>query len=260
MSGTVKFYQKFALFSIQEEQSSFSSTLAGFLLYPCFVWIFSKLWLGLNHNSSTLGITALFAYIGLTELLFMTSLREALMTGASADFSLSFVRPRSWPLYTSISIYSRTLYRRLLYLVIYVLILPLFTQDFDLSAHGALRFLLVLPLITLLDSLYSFALTCLQVRFYSIKNFRLLFGKLFLIFGGVLAPLSDLPAPWNKLFLNTPFADLYFQPCYFSIQGEFYQMSPSLWLVRITVQLACLLVLCGFLYRQARHHYHNFGG
>ena len=260
MSGTVKFYGKFALFSIQEEQSSLSSTIAGLILYPCFIWIFSKLWLGLNHNFSTLGTTALFAYIGLTEVLFMTSLRDALTTHASADFSLSFVRPRSWPLYTSISIYSRTLYRRLLYLLIYVLIVPLFTQDFALSAHGALRFLIVLPLITVLDSLYSFALTCLQIRFYSIKTFRLLFGKLFLIFGGVLAPLSDLPKPWNKLFLNTPFSDLIFQPCYFSIQGEFYQMSPLLWLIRIALQLACLLAICSFFYRHSRNHYHNFGG
>ncbi len=260
MNDTVKFYSKFALFSIQEEQSSLSSTIAGFILYPCFVWIFSKLWLGLNHNFSTLGGAALFAYIGLTEVLFLTSLRETLMTSASADFSLALVRPRFWPLYTSISIYARTLYRRLLYLLIYVLIVPLFTQDFTLSAQGALRFLLVLPIITVLDSLYSFALTSLQIRFFSIKSFRLLFGKLFLIFGGVLAPLSDLPAPWDKFFLNTPFSDLIFQPCYFSIRGEFYQMSAFLWLLRIAFQLACLLALCGFFYQNARKHYHNFGG
>ncbi len=260
MNGSLKFYRKFAWFSIQEEHSSLSSTIAGFILYPCFIWIFSKLWLGLNHNFSTLGQTVLFAYIGLTEILFLTSLRETLVTSASTDFSISFVRPRNWPLYTSVSIYARTLYRRLLYLAIYVLIMPLFTLNFALSAQSALRFLLVLPIITLLDSLYSFALTNLQIRFFSIKSFRLLFGKLFLIFGGVLAPLSDVPAPWDKIFLNTPFSDLIFQPCYFSIKGEFYQMPAILWVARILVQLACLLGLCAFFYRSARKHYHNFGG
>ena|GEM_PF-1970175 len=260
MNDSLKFYSKFAWFSIQEEQSSLSSTIAGFILYPCFIWIFSKLWLGLNHNFSTLGQTALFAYIGLTEILFLTTQREKLITNASADFSISFVRPRNWPLYISVSIYARTLYRRLLYLVIYVLIMPLFTMNFALSAQSALRFLLVLPIISLLDSLYSFVLTNLQIRLFSINSFRLLFGKLFLIFGGVLAPLSDLPAPWDKFFLNTPFSDMIFQPCYFSIQGQFYQMSATLWIVRITVQLACLLGLCALSYRSARKHYHNFGG
>jgi ABC-type uncharacterized transport system permease subunit len=260
MNESVKFYSKFAWFSIQEEQSSLSSIISGCILYPCFVWIFSKLWLGLNHNFSTLGQTALFAYIGLTEILFLTTLREAHTTRASSDFSISFVRPRNWSFYTSVWIYARTLYRRLLYLIIYVLIMPLFTLDFAVSSYSALRFLLVLPISTLLDSLYSFVLTCLQIRFYSIKSFRLLFGKLFLIFGGVLAPLSDLPAPWDKFFLNTPFSDLIFQSCYFSIQGEFYQMSGILWIFRISLQLVCLLGLCAFCYRNARKYYHNFGG
>jgi len=52
----------------------------------------------------------------------------------------------------------------------------------------------------------------------------MLFGKFFLIFGGVLAPLSDIPEPWSKIFLNNPFSDIVFQPCYFSIKGEFYQL------------------------------------
>lgn len=134
MSSAVKFYGKYALFSIQEEQSSLSSTIAGFILYPCFIWIFSKLWLGLNHNTSTLGVAALFAYIGLTEILFMTTLRAPLIDRGSADFSLSFIRPRQWPIYTSVSIFSRTFYRRVLFLLLYVAIMPLFTDNFFLSA------------------------------------------------------------------------------------------------------------------------------
>lgn len=138
--------------------------------------------------------------------------------------------------------------------------MPLFTDSFTVASHAALRFLMVLPLITVLDTLYSFLLTCIQVRFFTIKNFRLLFGKLFLIFGGVLAPLSDLPNPWGKLFLSTPFSDLIFQPCYFSIQGEFYQMTPSLWLIRIGTQMIALYVLGYLMYKNSRRRYHNFGG
>lgn len=260
MSSAVKFYGKFALFSIQEEQSSLSSTIAGFILYPCFIWIFSKLWLGLNQNTSTLGTVALFAYIGLTEILFMTTLRAPLIDRGSTDFALSFVRPRRWPIYTSISIFSRTFYRRVLFLLLYVIIMPLFTDNFLLSAHGSIRFLILLPLLTLIDTLYSFIFTCIQVQFYAVNTFRLLFGKLFLIFGGVLAPLSDLPTPWDKIFLNTPFSDIVFQPCYFSIRGEFYQISFSFWLIRISIQLACLLILSRIMYDYSRNRYHNFGG
>ena len=260
MKDCLKFYSKLALFSIKEEQSSLSGTLGGLLLYPCFIWIFSKLWLGLNHNATSLGIEPLFAYIGLTEILFMTTLREPLIERASSDFSLSFVRPRSWPMYTTISIYSRTLSRRLIYLLIYMIIMPFFIDNFSLSSVSALRFLLLLPLITILDTLYSFSLTSLQIRFYSTKNFRMLFGKLFLIFGGLLAPLSDIPEPWSKLFLNTPFSDLVFQPCYFSIKAEFYQITFFQWFARIILQLTCLLGLSVWMYSTSRHHYHNFGG
>jgi hypothetical protein len=260
MIQTLKFYGKLSAFSIKEEQSSLSATLAGLLLYPCFIWIFSKLWLGLNNNVSTLGTVALFAYIGLTEILFMTSLREPFIDRASSDFSLSFVRPRVWPLYTSISIYSRTLFRRVVYLLLYILIMPVFTDSFELSWRAAMRFILFLPLITILESMYSFLLTCVQIRFYSIKNFRMLFGKLFLIFGGVLAPLSDIPGRWQKIFINTPFSDLIFQPCYFSIKGEFYHLTLVQWLVRIGIQFACVYLLAHLVYKSSRQHYHNFGG
>jgi ABC-type polysaccharide/polyol phosphate export permease len=260
MKDSIKFYSKLALFSVREEQSSLSGTLGGLLLYPCFIWIFSKLWLGLNHNTTSLGIESLFAYIGLTEILFMTTLREPLIERASSDFSLSFVRPRSWPMYTTISIYSRTLSRRLLYLLIYIIIMPLFIDNFSLSSISAVRFLAFLPLITILDSLYSFLLTSLQIRFYSTKNFRMLFGKLFLIFGGVLAPLSDIPEPWSRLFLNTPFSDLVFQPCYFSVKGNFYQITFFQWFARIVLQLTCLIGLSAWMYQTSRQHYHNFGG
>ena len=260
MIQTIKFYSKLSLFSIREEQSSLSATLAGFMLYPAFIWIFSKLWLGLNNNISTLEPAELFAYIGLTEILFMTSLREPFIDRASSDFALSFVRPRLWPLYTSISIYSRTLFRRVIYLLIFVLILPLFTNNFELIWYSAIKFILFIPIVTVLESLYSFLLTCLQIRFYTIRNFRMLFGKLFLIFGGVLAPLSDLPSSWQTILLNTPFTDLIFQVSYFSIKGEFYQLTILQWLVRIFIQFVCVIVISYWFYKDSRQHYHNFGG
>ena len=260
MRNTAKFYAQFALFSLKEEFSSFSALLGGILLYPCFIWIFSKLWLGLNNNISTLSSDSLYLYIGLTEILFMTGLREPIIDKGSTDFSLSFIRPRSWPVYTSVSIYSKTLCRRLLYLIIFLFITPFFTGNLFFSILVAMRFLLFLPLITMLDILYSFLLTAIQIRFFTIKNFRMLIGKLFLIFGGVLAPLSDLSPFWQNIFIKTPFSDLIFQPCYFSIKGNFYNTTPLEWLFRILIQLGCLIGLSYWIYVCSRRHYHNYGG
>jgi hypothetical protein len=260
MFESLKFYGKLSLMSIREEFSSLSATLAGLILYPCFIWIFSKLWLGLNNDYSSLGHNHLFAYIGLTEILFMTVLREPLIDKACNDFSLSFVRPRSWFACTYLSIFSRTIFRRLVYLLIFILIIPIYIGEVGFVINSAFRFLLLLPLITFLDSFYSFIITCSQVRFFVVRNMRMLIGKLFLIFGGVLAPLSDLPEPWNKFFLNLPFSDFIFQPCYFAIQNEFYQMLPWQWLARISIQCLCLILVSVFVYNNSRQYYHNFGG
>ncbi len=260
MKQLLRFYFKLSTFSIKEEFSSLSTIIAGLILYPCFIWIFSKLWLGLNNNVSTFGTKALFAYIGLTEILFMTSLKESFIDKASSDFSLSFTRPRMWPFYISVSIYSRALFRRLVNLSIYILIIPLFIEEFALSWYAAMRFLILLPFITVLETVYSFLLTCLQIRFHSIRNFRMLFGKLFLIFGGVLAPLSDIPDRWQAIFINNPFSDLIFQPCYFSVKGEFYHLSIELWTLRLIIQFICISGLTFWIYNNSRQHYHNFGG
>ncbi len=260
MIQTLRFYSKLSVFSIKEEQSCLSANLAILLLYPCFIWIFSKLWLGLNHQTSSLGTAGLFTYIGLTEILFTTSLREPFIDKANSDFSLSFVRPRLWPLCTAVFVYSRTLFRRLIYLFLFVLIIPFYTDNFLLTWNAAWKFFLFLPLVTVFESLYSLFLTCFQIKLHSIKNFRMLFGKLFLIFGGVLAPLSDIPMPWKMAFINTPFSDLIFQPCYFCIKNEFYLLTFFQWSIRITIQLFVILLMVCLAYRNARRHYHNFGG
>lgn len=256
----LRFYCRLAIFAIHEEYSSLSTTLAGLVLYPAFVWIFAKLWLGLNASISTFTPDELFAYIGLTELLFMTSLREAFIDRANADFALSFTRPRSWTGCICTSIYSRTLFRRGIYLVIYAAMAPLFTNNLELIPTTILRFVCFLPLLTALETLYSLLLTCVQIRHHSIKTFRMLFGKFFLIFGGTLAPLSDIPLPWKTLFINTPFADLIFQPCYFAIHGTFFTLAPITWSLRILGQMTLLALLVATTYRQSRKYYHNFGG
>ena len=260
MNTTLNFFGRLAFFSLREEISSFSSILGGLLLYPCFIWIYSKLWLGLNDNFTTIGSESLFLYIGLTEILFMTSLREFLIDRTSSDFSLSFVRPRSWLLCSFVSIFTRTLIRRFFYLILFLTLMPIFSNNHALIFQSGFRFLLLVPFLTIFETLYSLLFVTLQIRFFSVKNFRMLFGKLFLIFGGVLAPLSDIPNKWSNVFLNTPFSDLIFQPCYFSLKGEFYLITPLEWFLRMIFQLVFLLALNICIYNASRRYYHNYGG
>jgi hypothetical protein len=253
--NAVKFYGRAAWFCLREEWSSIFVTFSSYLLYPVLVWIFSKLWLSLNHGTSSLGDSGLFAYIGLTEILFITALMPSAVDRSSSDFALSFIRPRSWLLFTFVCTYSKVLSKRLGLLVLFFLV-----QSMSMSIEITTRFLVFLPFITMIDVLYSLIMISMQIRVYAIRNFKRLFGKIFLIFGGVFTPFCDISEKWQSFFLSTPFSDLIFQPCYYSLKGSFYGISGSDWFLRISIQTTILIGLTHLVYQNSRKHYHNVGG
>lgn len=252
--SSVRLYWKVAWFSLREEWSSVLGAFSSYLLYPVFVWIFARLWLGLNHEMSCLTDEQLFAYIGLSEILFMTLLTTSFVDRAHSDFALSFIRPCSWLLFTFVSMCTKVLFKRAGLLLIFVVIQPIS------SKHIIPRFLLFLPLLIIIDVLYSLCITSLQIRVYAIRSFKRLFTKIFLVFGGVFTPFCDILERWQPFFLSTPFSDLIFQPCYYSVMGSFYQISASSWIARIFVQAITLTGLIALLYSNSRKYYHNFGG
>jgi len=90
--------------------------------------------------------------------------------------------------------------------------------------------------------------------------FTLPVSKVFLVLGGVFAPLADYAEPWRRILLALPPSDLFFQPASFCVTGSFHGMSPAQWVGRIGVQIAVLWVLNQAFHRHARKNHRGHGG
>ncbi|MBC7430236.1 MAG: hypothetical protein H7336_16600 [Bacteriovorax sp.] len=202
----------------------------------------------------------ILAYIGVTEILYMTFLRTGNVMAASGDFSISLARPRSWLATQYSSLYGKTLGARLVLTVLLFPILIAFGLEFHFSLTIVVRLMLFLIPLGIFQALYSLIFSSAHVR-YEVTNYLTLpFGKLFLIFGGVFAPISDFAEPAKKILLKLPPSDLFFQPAYFVIKGSFYQLSILEWSERMIVQLAALLILNILFFKSSRKHHQSFGG
>jgi hypothetical protein len=81
-----------------------------------------------------------------------------------------------------------------------------------------------------------------------------------LVLGGVWGPIADFSEPWRTALLLLPPSDLFFQPAYFCVKGEFYAMTPSMWFLR-TGFLAIVLGLVNHkFFRVARQRHQAYGG
>lgn len=260
MSRQAMFYGRVALFNMREEFSGLSNAIGILLLYPFFIWLMAQMWSRFSGTHGQFPIEDLYAYVGLTEVLQMTLLSMASLRDASGDFSLSLARPRSWPLTSLCAISGRTFATRLAYLGAFLVILPILTQGFAMPLRAAARFLMFLPVLTLIDGLLVLLLASAKIIFDKITYFRLPFTKLFMIFGGMIAPLSEMAEPWRGFFLSLPFSDLMFQPAYFALRGEFFELTTQAWCLRIALLIAILAALNAIVFNWARKHHNSFGG
>ena len=254
------FYIKNCTVGFLEEWSSLANAIAQCLLYPFFVWMFAKLWYSLNEAQSAFTLSELFIYLGLTEIIFLTTLRGPLVDEAVFGFETTLTKPRIWLLYVSSLIFGRQLGRRLVLLLIFLLLLPILSGNLRLSLISASRFLLILPLLCIIETIYSSIFVCLQICFFEIKYFRLAFTKIILVFGGVFTPLNELTYSWKKILINSPISDIVFQPCYYCLKGQFYQITTEYWLVRISIQIIISFILLQLLYLHTRWHFRCYGG
>lgn len=198
-------------------------------------------------------------YVGLTEIIFLTSLRGPLIDSAVIEFENAFIKPRAWLIYIGSLIFGRQFGRRLILLSVFLILLLLLTQKSHLVMVSAYRFFQVLPILCVVDVLYSVFFICIQVCFAEIKYFRLALTKIIMVFGGVFAPLSDVSSTWKPVLINNPLADIIFQPAYYALTGQFYHVSMLEWLGRIIIQISVLLVLLLMMYGASRKYYQCFG-
>lgn len=258
--ATWTFHLRNARFSFRESWTNLANGLVGFLLFPLFMFILAKMWEKFNGQLGHYTYKEMLAYIGATEILFLTFLRSGNIYQASSDFSLSLARPRSWLAMQFSALYGKTLGSRLVLTCLYFLLLLVFGVDFQEASQTLLRFILLLLPLGVLQALYSLLFSSAHVRWEMTNYLTLPFSKLFLIFGGVFAPVSDFSEPARTILLRMPTSDIFFQPGFFAIKGHFYQISSMEWFTRIGIQTLALVFLNIFFFKSSKRHHQSFGG
>ncbi len=260
VTGSLLFHGKHAWFNIKEQFSDLASGIVGFLLFPFLVWIVSKVWERFNSYQGNYTIREVTLYIGVAEILFMSFLRPSSISRATSDFSLSLARPRSWLAMSFSGIFGRCLGSRVVYLTIFLILIPLLGVPFPQVLGAAIRVTLLFPILGLVQGLIGLLFASAQVVWFETSYFVLPTSKMFLILGGVLGPLIDFSEPWKSRFMAVPSSDLFFQPAHFCVRGEFYGMTVGAWLLRIAVLSAALGIANLALYYYARRHHQSYGG
>jgi hypothetical protein len=257
---SLRFHFQHAWFNAREQFSDIPAGLVANALIPFFVWILSHIWQRFNGAQSQLTLSDVIIYIGFTELLFMTFLRVPSLTRASADFSISLARPRSW-LATSFSgLVGRSLGGRFFMLALLLPSFPFLGARWEHALHASFRLVLLLPWLAVVQGLFALLLSIAQVLWDQTKYFLMPIGKIFLVLGGVLGPIVDFSEPWRQVIINAPPSDLFFQPAYFCVTGAFYGMTVGEWLLRTALLAGLLFIVSIFSFRYARAQHQAFGG
>lgn len=257
---TWSFHARNALFAAREQFSDALSGIMSYALFPFFVWLMSAIWSHFNSYQGNFTLPEVLLYVGIGELLFMTVLRSAQIGRSSGDFSLTLARPRSWLAMQFSSQFGRILCNRLLYLAVFVAVMPLLGTGMTPTLAAAARFLLVIVPLSVAAALINLPFASCQVIWQEASYFSLPFSKIFLVLGGVVSPLNDFGQPWRDWLIRTPASDLFFQPAFFCIRGEFYGMSALEWSARTGATVGALLLLNIWLHALARKHHRGYGG
>lgn len=260
MNHSVRFHFKHAWFNILEQFSDLSSGIAGFLLFPFFIWLVSQLWQKFNSYQGNYTLQEVILYVGVTEVLFMTFLRPVSLSRASGDFSLSLARPRSWLITSFSGLFGRCLGSRLVFLAIFVMIMPLLGVNMRSVFTVSGRLLLLFPLLGILQGLVGLLFASAQVLWAETSYFVLPVSKVFLTLGGVFGPIIDFGEPGRSILLKLPPADVFFQPAHYCVKGEFFGMSILDWYTRIILMCLILGGVNLLFYRFARKYHQSYGG
>ncbi len=254
------FYVRYAWFNFKEQFSDLASGITGFLLFPFFIWLVGQLWKRFNAYQGNYTLEEVMLYVGVTEILFMTFLRSATFTRASGDFSLSLARPRSWFAMSFASLFGGCLGSRLVYLVIFLVMMPLMGVSWAATMETGLRLLLFLPVLGVFQALVGLTFASAQVLWAETVYFVLPVSKVFLALGGVFGPLVDYGEPWRTHLVDLPPADVFFQPAHFCVKGSFYQLTPEDWALRVGLVCVALAFFNLGFYQHARQHHQSYGG
>lgn len=258
--ASTRFQMRHAWFNLREQFSDIPAGLAANALIPFFVWLLSRIWQRFNASQGHFTLGEVIIYIGITELLFMTFVRQPSVARASSDFSIALARPRSWLVTSFSGIVGRSIGGRIFMLAILLAMFPLLGADESDAVRATFRLALLLPWLGVLQGLFALGFSVAQVLWHQTNYFLLPFGKIFLVLGGVWGPVADFGEPWRHVLLWLPPSDLFFQPAYFCIKGNFYEMSATEWVVRTGVLAAALSLMNVGFFRYAKQRHQSLGG
>lgn len=259
-SRALGFHARHAWFNMREQFSDLASGLIGFLLYPFFIWLLGRIWLTYNSRAANYTLQEVMLYVAMTEILFMTFLRSNSLNRASSDFSLALARPRSWMAMSFSGIYGRCLGSRLVFLCVFAISLPFLGIGIAEGARAALRLLLFLPFLGVVQGLMGLMFAAAQVRWHETSYMVLPVSKVFLALGGVFGPLVDYGEPLRSWLLLSPASDVFFQVGHYCVRGEFYGMSALTWFLRVTAFSGVMMIFNWLMFRSARRHHQSYGG
>lgn len=259
MTSTLRFYWSQSLFGLREEWSNIWAGFFSYIMFPVYVLILAHMWLRYRTVDNGMPVGEMLTYVGMAEAILMTTLNSLPMDVASGDFSYALARPRSWFEYYSSLILGRNIGRRLIYVAITLVTLTPFVGFAPLAIASA-RLVLLIPVLALVEVALCFLWLLLQILFSNVSYFRWATIKLLMVVGGVFVPLNELTSSWRGVLLNSPPADFIFQPAYFAVHGQFYDLSVTGWLTRIGVELLLMVLFLFVVFKYARHRQQVFGG
>lgn len=260
MNSSVPFYSRLAVFSFREELSGIANAIGRLALYPFFVWLLAIMWQKFARHSTHFSLAELFLYVGITEIIQMNTLRFDSLQRASSDFSLSLARPRSWLTMQAVALFGRTLGKMFIQSLFFVVVISLMVGSLVSTLETVGRFFALITVIAAFDALFSVMFASGKVIWENVTYFRLPVTKFFLVFGGVLAPISDFSEPFRSILLALPFSDVVFQPAYFAVKGEFFGLSATEWCLRLAVYCAVLALFNVWLFGNAKRKHQSYGG
>lgn len=254
------YYFKLMFFRMKEPLTDFKATGLTYLLFCFFIWMLSTVWLKFNAHKSLMTFSQVFIYVGITEMLFMSFVNSKQVIQGTEDFSLFLARPRSWIGRELVANIGLCFGKRILFVLSLLLFSFLLKTQPESLISFASRTAFFILLLALPQALLVTFFGTLRLSYPQTDYFILPFGKLFLSLGGVFGPLSDYGEPWRQIFLKLPGSDLFFQPAYYVVYGNFYQMGIMEWLERLFVINFILLGSVIYFYRKGRRSFQSWGG
>ncbi len=231
-----------------------------------FVYIFEQLWkttFAVRGITSLSGfdINALVWYLAATETIALSLPQLTRMIDQevrSGQLAYLLGRPCSYVLYHFAQYLGERLVRLVINSAVAFIIALLFLGPPPFTWMGVLAWPLVVFLAACIDYVVYFSIGLLAFWTEETTPFFLIFNRLALVLGGVMAPLEVLPQPIRGIALILPFSAVLYGPARTLVH---FQLIPFCWLLVqqvITIAIGSLLLFA--LYRLATRRVNINGG